>query len=79
MAWIMEYIECFDGHLKNGSLYVGWVELKSGEPVDEKDVKSKFEKDILAYAGVRPMGKKLVGSSWPDSNEAFMEPELWRR
>jgi len=23
MAWIMGYIKHFDGHLKNGSLYVG--------------------------------------------------------
>jgi 3-oxoacyl-ACP reductase-like protein len=60
MAWIMGYIKHFDGRLKNGSLYVGWVESKSGEPVDEKDVKSKFEKDILAHAGVRLIGKKLI-------------------
>ena len=63
MAWIMGYIKHFDGRLKNGSLYVGWVESKSGEPVDEKDVKSKFEKDILAHAGVRLIGKKLTTSS----------------
>jgi len=44
MAWIMGYIKHFDGCLKNGSLYVGWVESKSGEPVGEKDVKSKFER-----------------------------------
>ena len=59
MAWITGYIKHFDGRLKDGSLYVGWVESKSGEPVDEKDVKSKFEKDILAHAGVRLIGKKI--------------------
>ena len=60
MAWIMGYIKHFDGRLKNGALYVGWVESKSGEPVDEKDVKGKFEKDILAHAGVRLIGKPLT-------------------
>ena len=59
MAWIMGYVKHFDGRLKNGSLYVGWVESKSGEPVDEKDVKGKFEKDILTHAGVRLIGKYL--------------------
>jgi len=44
MAWIMGYIKHFDGRPKNGSLYVGWVESKSGEPVDEKDVKGKFDR-----------------------------------
>jgi len=58
MAWIMGYIKYFNSRLKNGLLYVGLVELKFGELVDEKDVKSKFEKDILAHAGVRLIGKK---------------------
>lgn len=57
MAWIMGFIKHFDGRLPNGSLYVGWVDSKSGEPVDDKDVRSKYEKDILAHAGVRLIGK----------------------
>lgn len=56
MAWIMGYIKHFDGHLKDGSLYVGWVDSKSGEPVDDKDVKGRYEKDILAHAGIRLIG-----------------------
>ena len=63
MAWIMGYIKRFDGRLKNGLLYVGWVESKSGEPVDKKDVRSKFEKDILAHAGVRLIGRKRLAPS----------------
>lgn len=78
MAWIMGYIKHFDGRLKNGSLYVGWVESKSGEPVDEKDVKGKFEKDILAHAGVRLIGMELIDSSLYYSNGRCAEPELWR-
>ncbi|KAH9950013.1 fatty acid synthase [Amylocystis lapponica] len=53
MAWMMGYIKHFDGRLKDGSLYVGWVDTKSGEPVDDKDVRARYEKDILAHAGVR--------------------------
>jgi hypothetical protein len=29
MAWIMGFIQHFDGRLKDGSLYVGWVESKT--------------------------------------------------
>lgn len=57
MAWIMGYIKHFDGRLASGTLYVGWVESKSGDPLDEKDVKTKFEKEILAHAGIRLIGK----------------------
>ena len=60
MAWIMGYIKHFDGRLKNGALYIGWVESKSGEPVEEKDVKRKCEKVILAQAGVRLIGEWLT-------------------
>jgi len=43
--------------LKDGSLYVGWVDSKNGEPVDDKDVRGRYEKEILAHAGVRLMGE----------------------
>lgn len=59
MAWMMGYIKHFDGRLKDGALYVGWVDSKNGEPVDDKDVKGKYEKDILAHAGVRLIGERM--------------------
>lgn len=56
MAWMMGFIKHFDGRLKDGSLHVGWVDTKSGEPVDDKDVRGKYEKEILEHAGVRMIG-----------------------
>ena len=57
MAWMMGYIKHFDGRLKDGSLYVGWVDAKSAEPVDDKDIRARYEKDILQHAGVRLIGE----------------------
>lgn len=59
MAWMTGYIKHFNGRLKDGALYVGWVDSKSGEPIDDKDIKGRYEKDILAHAGVRLIGKYL--------------------
>lgn len=56
MAWMMGYIKHFDGKLKDGALYVGWVDAKSGDPVDDKDIKGKYEQEILAHSGVRLIG-----------------------
>lgn len=56
LAWIMGFIKHFNGRLKDGSLYVGWVDTKTNEPVDDKDVKGRYEKEILAHAGVRLIG-----------------------
>ena len=52
MAWIMGFIKHFDSQLKDGSLYVGWVDSKTNEPVDDKEAKGHYEKDILLHAGV---------------------------
>jgi fatty acid synthase subunit alpha len=43
MAWMMGRIKRFDGKLKDGKTYVGWVDAKSGEPVDDKDIRAKYE------------------------------------
>ena len=56
MAWIMGFIKHFNGKLPDGSLYVGWVDAKSSEPVDNKDVKAKYEADILAHSGICLIG-----------------------
>ena len=56
MAWMMGYIKHFDGRLKDGLLYVGWVDSKSGEPVDDKDMRGHYESDVLSYAGIRLIG-----------------------
>ena len=29
MAWMMDYIKHFDGHLKESTLYVGWIDTKT--------------------------------------------------
>jgi fatty acid synthase subunit alpha len=54
MAWMMGYIK---HRLKDGSLYAGWVDSKNGEPADDKDVRGRYEKEILTHAGVRLMGE----------------------
>ena len=60
MVWMMGFIKHFDGRLPSGSLYIGWVDSKSSEPVDDKDVRGCYEKEILAHAGIRLIGKHFI-------------------
>ncbi|KAH8924677.1 hypothetical protein BT69DRAFT_1308121 [Atractiella rhizophila] len=53
LAYVTGLIKHLDGRLKDGKAYVGWVDAKSGEPVDDKDVRSKYEKHILDHSGIR--------------------------
>lgn len=57
LAYITGLIKHFDGRLKDGSLYVGWVDAKTSEPLDDKDVKAAYEKHILAHTGIRLIGE----------------------
>ena len=52
MAWIMGLIKHFKGPVK-GDQYAGWVDAKTGEPVEEKDIKPKYEKYILEHSGIQ--------------------------
>ncbi|KAF9467993.1 fatty acid synthase [Collybia nuda] len=76
MAWMMGFIKHFDGRLKDGSLYVGWVDTKTNEPVDDKDVKGRYEKEILAHAGVRLIEPELFRGYDPNKKVFNQEVEL---
>ncbi|KZP00458.1 fatty acid synthase [Calocera viscosa TUFC12733] len=76
MAWMMGYIKHFDGRLKNGQLYVGWVDAKTEEPVDDKDIKGKYEKDILTHSGIRLIEPELFKGYDPKKKIAYQEIQM---
>ncbi|KAK0482312.1 hypothetical protein IW261DRAFT_1678031 [Armillaria novae-zelandiae] len=60
MAWMMGFIKHFDGRLKDGTLYVGWFDSKSGDPAGDKDIKVCYEKDVLAHTDVHLIEPELL-------------------
>lgn len=60
MAWIMGLIRYHNGNVK-GKPYSGWVDAKTGEPVDEHEVKPKYEPYILEHSGIRLTEPELIG------------------
>ncbi|ODN92793.1 hypothetical protein L198_05588 [Cryptococcus wingfieldii CBS 7118] len=76
MAWMMGFIKHFDGKLGNGQTYVGWVDSKSNEPVDDKDVKTKYEKEIMAHAGIRLIEPEINWGYNPEKKGFIQEIEL---
>lgn len=53
MAWIMGLIKY--------NAKKGWTDAKSGEVVDEREIKSKYEKHILEHSGIRLTEPEVVG------------------
>ncbi|KAF9506326.1 hypothetical protein BS47DRAFT_1399605 [Hydnum rufescens UP504] len=59
MAWIIGYIKHFDRKFKNGNPHIGWDDAKSSEPVDNKDVKPIYEREILTHSGIQLIEPEL--------------------
>ncbi|KAL4936988.1 hypothetical protein BDV06DRAFT_203868 [Aspergillus oleicola] len=72
MAWIMGLIKHHNGPIK-GKAYSGWVDAKSGEPVDDKDVKTKYEKFILEHSGIRLIEPELFKGYDPKRKQLLQE------
>ncbi|KAF2167642.1 hypothetical protein M409DRAFT_65784 [Zasmidium cellare ATCC 36951] len=75
MAWIMGLIKNFNGPLK-GKSYSGWVDAKSGEPVDDKDVKAKYEKHIIDHSGIRLIEPELFNGYDPNKKQLLQEIQI---
>ncbi|KAG5927705.1 hypothetical protein E4U42_001910 [Claviceps africana] len=72
MAWIMGLIRNHNGPIK-GKPYSGWVDAKSGEPVDDKDIKQKYEKFILEHSGIRLIEPELFEGYDPNQKQLLHE------
>ncbi|RMZ81472.1 hypothetical protein DV738_g2274, partial [Chaetothyriales sp. CBS 135597] len=75
MAWMMGLIKNHNGPLK-GKPYSGWVDAKTQEPVDDKDVKAKYEKYILEHAGIRLIEPELFNGYNPEKKQLLQEVQI---
>ena len=72
MAWIMGLIKYHNGNLK-GRPYTGWVDAKTNEVVDDKDIKAKYEPYILDHAGIRLVEPELFNGYNPERKHLIQE------
>lgn len=72
MAWIMGLIKYHNGNLK-GKPYSGWIDAKTQQPVDDKDIKSKYEEEILDHSGIRLIEPELFNGYDPKKKQMIQE------
>ncbi|GAB7362022.1 hypothetical protein MBLNU230_g2056t1 [Neophaeotheca triangularis] len=75
MAWVMGLIRNHNGPLK-GKSYSGWVDAKTGDPVEDKDVKAKYETHILEHSGIRLIEPELFNGYDPNKKQLLQEIQL---
>ncbi|KAJ2302301.1 fatty acid synthase alpha subunit Lsd1 [Coemansia sp. RSA 2706] len=76
LAWIMGYIKHFNGRLKTKQLYSGWVDAKTEEPIDDKHVKQRYEKQILEHTGIRLIEPELLDGYDPNCKTMLRELQI---
>eukprot|EP01117_Protostelium_nocturnum_P000846 TRINITY_DN1109_c0_g1_i4.p1 TRINITY_DN1109_c0_g1~~TRINITY_DN1109_c0_g1_i4.p1 ORF type:complete len:3931 (+),score=1672.78 TRINITY_DN1109_c0_g1_i4:607-12399(+) len=68
-----------EGTLKStGKNYVGWIDAKSGEPVSDSELKSKYQNMVIEMCGIREMEPQLMDSYDPKAKETLQEVVLER-
>ena len=75
MAWVMGLIKNHNGPLK-GKSYSGWVDAKTNDPVDDKDIKPKYETYILEHAGIRLIEPELFNGYDPKKKQLMQEVQI---
>jgi len=74
MAWIMGMIKyAKNKKTKNGKLYSGWVDAETGEPVQDYEVKAKYEQRILEHTGIRFIEPELFDGYDPNKKNFYQE------
>ncbi len=75
MAWLMGLIKNHNGPLK-GKSYSGWADAKTSDPVDDKDIKAKYEKQILEHSGIRLIEPELFNGYDPKKKQILQEIQI---
>ncbi|ORX48172.1 fatty acid synthase [Piromyces finnis] len=74
MAWIMGMIKyAKNKKTKDGKLYSGWVDSETGEPVQDFEVKAKYEERILKHTGIRFIEPELFNGYDPNNKVFYQE------
>ncbi|KAJ2054929.1 fatty acid synthase alpha subunit Lsd1, partial [Coemansia sp. S146] len=77
LAWIMGLIKHFNGTLKStGTMYVGWVDAKTEEPIRDIDVKPRYEEYILAHTGIRLIEPEMAHDYDPNKRTILREIQI---
>ncbi|KAI9703507.1 MAG: 3-oxoacyl-[acyl-carrier-protein] synthase [Bogoriella megaspora] len=78
MAWIMGLIKHHYGPLKalKGEAYAGWIDTKTQDPIDDIEVKAKYEKHILEHSGIRLIEPELFNGYDPNKKQLLQEIQI---
>lgn len=75
MAWITGFVKHFQGEIL-GKPYSGWVDMASGEPIEDGDIPKRYGDSILKHSGLRFIEPEGLGGYDPQRKELLCEVVL---
>lgn len=73
MAWIMGLIKYTSTGTFKGNPYSGWLDVGTNEPVEEWDIKRRYERHILNHSGIRLVDPELWDGYDPHKKQMLQE------
>ncbi|KAF2028409.1 hypothetical protein EK21DRAFT_69891 [Setomelanomma holmii] len=73
MAWMMGLIEYQTGE---GQPYSGWVEKDTKKPINDDEIKQKYEGHILKHSGIRVLDARALDGPDPAARQVLHEIDL---
>eukprot|EP01127_Copromyxa_protea_P004216 TRINITY_DN14111_c0_g1_i1.p1 TRINITY_DN14111_c0_g1~~TRINITY_DN14111_c0_g1_i1.p1 ORF type:complete len:3881 (+),score=986.19 TRINITY_DN14111_c0_g1_i1:27-11669(+) len=73
MAWMMGFIKFQSGTNSAGQPFSSWVDIESGAPVQDIDIKEKYEEKIISHSGIRFVEPELFGGYDPSKKMLTQE------
>mmetsp|Transcript_17053 Transcript_17053/g.37202 ORF Transcript_17053/g.37202 Transcript_17053/m.37202 type:complete len:3767 (-) Transcript_17053:37-11337(-) len=80
MAWMVGLIKPHNGPLKTNprAKHIGWIDVESGEPVHDHEVKRRYEKTILKHCGIRIIEPELFEGYDPSKKSMLHQVAIER-
>ena len=75
MAWMMGMIRHHDGDIA-GEYYNGWVDTKTLLPIEDSDIRTKYEKLILEHTGIRLVEPEMDIGYGIDPKKKYLLQEI---
>jgi fatty acid synthase subunit beta len=58
LAWLVGLIKYTNGNLPDGSHHTGWIDVSTGVPVEDSEMRARYEEQLLSQVGIRLIDPK---------------------
>ena len=73
LAWLVGLIKYTNGRLPDGSHHIGWVDVATGAPVTDGEMRARYEKELDAHAGIRVIEPETIIDQYDPTRKHIMQ------